>query len=255
MVLVYDGSFGGWLTTVFEVYERKLKGVQIYKDGTQQSDIFLPTLHVNTDTLKAKRVWNGLSARLSRQGMDRVFYAFLSEVPGMENILLQFAEYAFSSRENIEENHGHPTVLTITQTAKKVGREKHRMEAFVRFQLLKDGLFYSGIEPDFNVLPLIMPHFKRRYADQDWLIYDIKRKYGIHSSKDTGESHEVHIQWLEGQKMGTASKDIFQPEEELYQLLWKDYFKSTGIPARRNMKLHIQHVPRRYWKYLTEKAG
>lgn len=25
------------------------------------------------------------------------------------------------------------------------------------------------------------------------------------------------------------------------------------IDARKNLKLHIQHVPRRYWKYLIEK--
>ncbi|MEO6759204.1 MAG: DUF4130 domain-containing protein, partial [Saprospiraceae bacterium] len=25
------------------------------------------------------------------------------------------------------------------------------------------------------------------------------------------------------------------------------------IPERRNLKLHLQHVPKRYWKYLTEK--
>ncbi|WP_317126561.1 DUF4130 domain-containing protein [Chryseobacterium nematophagum] len=25
------------------------------------------------------------------------------------------------------------------------------------------------------------------------------------------------------------------------------------IIERKNLKLHIQHVPRRYWKYLTEK--
>jgi hypothetical protein len=38
---------------------------------------------------------------------------------------------------------------------KQVGREKHRMEAFVRFKKAKDGLFLSLVKPDFNVLPII----------------------------------------------------------------------------------------------------
>ncbi|RZL34744.1 MAG: DUF4130 domain-containing protein, partial [Pedobacter sp.] len=42
-------------------------------------------------------------------------------------------------------------------------------------------------------------------------------------------------------------------KEELYTHLWKDYFKSTNIESRKNTKLHVQHVPKRYWKYLTEK--
>jgi hypothetical protein len=27
----------------------------------------------------------------------------------------------------------------------------------------------------------------------------------------------------------------------------------TNIKERKNDKLHVQHVPKRYWKYLTEK--
>ena len=36
----------------------------------------------------------------------------------------------------------------------------------------KEGLFISLVRPDFNVLPLIQRHFKARYQDQEWLIYD-----------------------------------------------------------------------------------
>ena len=49
------------------------------------------------------------------------------------------------------------------------------MEAFVRFQCTKDQLYYAIIQPDYNVLPLISKHFEKRYADQRWLIYDIRR--------------------------------------------------------------------------------
>ncbi|MGK4566274.1 DUF4130 domain-containing protein [Flavobacterium sp. 3HN19-14] len=48
-------------------------------------------------------------------------------------------------------------------------------------------------------------------------------------------------------------ENTLRDKEGLYALLWNDYFKSTNIPARKNMKLHLQHVPKRYWKYLTEK--
>jgi hypothetical protein len=30
-------------------------------------------------------------------------------------------------------------------------------------------------------------------------------------------------------------------------------FHKNQYCGEKNMKLHIQHVPRRYWKYLTEK--
>jgi probable DNA metabolism protein len=250
--LVYDGSFPGLLTCIFEVYERKLEDVSIYKT-LQQQDAFSTVLYVETDKTRAGRVWKGLKGKLSREGLEQVYYCFLSEINGIERSLLDLARYSFASAQNIEADFGHPAVLTVAQTARKVWREKHRMEAFVRFQLTRDGIYYSGIEPDHNVLPLILPHFKSRYADQDWLIYDIKRRYGIYYDKNLSEVKEITLEWTESTGELAPESCIFEPEEAQYQQLWKDYFKHTGIPERRNMKLHIQHVPRRYWKYLTEK--
>ena len=43
-------------------------------------------------------------------------------------------------------------------------------------------------------------------------------------------------------------------EEVLYDQLWKDYFRSVNIEARKNAKLHIQYVPKRYWRYMNEKT-
>jgi len=42
-------------------------------------------------------------------------------------------------------------------------------------------------------------------------------------------------------------------DELLYDQLWKDYFCAINIEARRNIKLHIQYVPKRYWRYMNEK--
>jgi probable DNA metabolism protein len=130
-----------------------------------------------------------------------------------------------------------------------VEREKHRMEAFVRFQLTRDNLFYAIVQPDFNVLPLIQSHFKSRYADQRWMIYDIQRKYGIYY--DLAEVTEVQIMFSDLKTTDPAS--IYDEKETMYQELWKQYFSSVNIKARKNTKLHIQHMPKRYWKHLTEK--
>jgi len=251
--LIYDGTFEGLLTAVFEVYEHKWAEAIIYKQVHVQKDAFSEQYSVITDTEKSARVWRGLGKKISDSACYQLYCCYLSELVGVENLILQYMRDAFASAQNIEENFGSNTILQVAQIARKVGREKHRMEAFVRFRLLKDGIFYAGIEPDFNVLPIITKHFKSRYADQSWLIYDIKRRYGIHYDHYTSRVNTVEVEWKEGVAANNVAKDAFEPNEELYQLLWKDYFKHTSIPARRNMKLHIRHVPRRYWKYLIEK--
>ena len=89
----------------------------------------------------------------------------------------------FQGYSDIINDFGDSKVLYFHQTLKKVQREGHRMKAFVRFSKSNDGLFFSLIAPDFNVLPLIVSFFKNRYADQVWLLYDVKRTYGFYYDK------------------------------------------------------------------------
>ena len=251
VTVVYDGTFEGWLTVVFEVYEYKFTSVNITTKERFQANVFNKHHESYYDHKKSERVWKGLSEKISATALSQVYRAFLSEENGIEHVLLQYAQYAFSSKQSIESDYSNPAVLAVVQTAKKVYREKHRMEAFIRFQLTADGLFYAICQPDFNVLPLIEKHFKSRYADQQWLIYDTKRKYGIYY--DLYKVETVALSFDPATENGKNIELILDEKEVLYQQLWQQYFKSVNIQARKNLKLHIQHMPKRYWKYLPEK--
>jgi probable DNA metabolism protein len=250
-LVVYDGTFEGFLTAVFHIYGYKFTDVHFASEGNYQKNIFDKAYEVTTDEAKAARVWKGLEQKLSETALEQLYKTFLCEKKDIENMLLAYIQYAFTSNASIEQDYSHPAVLAVTQTAKTVYREKHRMEAFIRFQLTGDGLYYAVIEPDFNVLPLLKKHFYDRYADQCWLIYDVKRKYGLYYDKE--QVVTVAMTFTEENASGKDIRNVYDTGEELYQKLWKQYFNSVNISARKNMKLHIQHMPRRYWKYLTEK--
>lgn len=245
--VVYDGSFHGFLTAVFEVYEYKIADAHIIHADAHQTSVFGQAHIVETNETKAERIIKGLQLRLTPHGVGDVYRAFLSDIKQSEQHLFQYLRKVFSSEKVFECNLADENILAVTNAARKVRKEKHRMEAFVRFELTKDQLYYSIIQPDHNVLPLIGRHFKERYADQRWLIYDAKRKYGIYY--DLSDVTEVQINF----NTGEALKDIYDESELLYQQLWQTYFQSVNIAARKNLKLHIQHTPKRYWKYLTEK--
>ncbi|RYY09331.1 MAG: DNA metabolism protein [Chitinophagaceae bacterium] len=247
--LVYDGSFKGWLTAIFEVYEYKFRDPGIQSLVNYQEELLHQKHMVITDETKSARVWKGLSEKISKAAQRRLYHSFLSEEKNIENVMLQFVQYAMKSATNIEHDFGNSSVLKIQQQAKMVHREKHRMEAFVRFQLTGDQLFYAIIQPDFNVLPLIEKHFRERYADQRWLIYDTRRRYGIYY--DLTDVTEVNIDFSE--QPVVEGHSVYDEKEPVYQQLWQHYFDSINIKARKNTRLHIQHMPKRYWKYLTEK--
>ncbi len=246
---VFDTSMEGLLTAIFEYYERKPSSVILVRESNYQPAVFEEALMIASDKAKAERVWKGLMRKLSSGWLQRFYYAYLSGLPKYDQHLFDFACYIFNGGD--ENNYGNPDVLAIAQADRKVHREKHRMEAFIRFQKTGDGLYFANITPDFNVLPVIIPHFRNRYADQPWIIYDLKRNYGIHYDLQT--VREVTVDFVS--EAAVVPPELSDATEGLYALLWKDYFKNTNIPARRNMKLHLQHVPRRYWKYLTEKQS
>lgn len=250
-ILLYDGTFDGFLTCVFRVYEQKMDPVEIGKTSRAQASLFGNTETILTQSKLADRVWKGITQKTSSNGSLRLYYAFLSEQPLVENLLLNYIQYLLKSDFRIDSDFGNPIVLKVTQIAKSVGREKHRMEAFVRFKLTKDGIYFANIEPDFDVLPLISKHFEQRYADQKWIIYDLKRHYGLYYDLEKVEI--IQLTLPEDFDVTKTSADYFAPEEMEFQTLWQDYFESTNIKSRKNMRLHIQHVPKRYWKYLSEK--
>ncbi|MGV3657819.1 MAG: TIGR03915 family putative DNA repair protein [Chitinophagaceae bacterium] len=250
--IIYDGSFDSLLCAVFDVYEYKFTEVHICTTEHFKGNIFEKVHHANKNDAHANRVLRGLEKKLSLEAVQQLYRAFLSETEGMENVLLQYMQYVFGNTGSVEKDYSHPAIITIVQTAKKVWREKHRMEAFVRFQKTGDDLYYAIIEPDYNVLPLIAHHFQSRYADQRWLIYDTKRKMGLYYNLQTVE--EVTLQFSEEVQHGKEIAAVYDAEESVYQQLWQQYFKSVNIAARKNTKLHLQHMPRRYWRNLTEKA-
>lgn len=250
-ILSYDSTFEGFLTAVFEIFEFKYQQPKIIKKDDSQQNIFATPIEIVTDVTKSDRVIKKLTDQLQNDGVRTLIYAFLSEKVGVEDLLFKVINYAVANKnQNVMKDFSNDAVLQVSQLTKSVGREKHRMEAFIRFELLKDGIYFAKIDPDFDVLTLIMNHFKNRYQDQKWLIYDLRRKYGVFYDLKNVEIVSLD---LDLKLIDDKSSSVFSDSEIEYQKLWWEYFDHTNIKERKNTKLHLQHVPKRYWKYLTEK--
>lgn len=221
--------------------------------ATYQPGLLDTVVTIVSDQQKAERVWKGLLGRIGKEARHEFSTVFFSESDEAYQQMFHYARYIFDHEGRRELDYGNPHVMAINGFARQVSRERHRMKAFVRFKKSASGLFFAVIAPDFNVLPLIVKHFADRYRDQHWLIFDKRRNYGIYYDLQSVE--EVKISLAEGSTRGIVLPSEVLPDEKdpLYTSLWQDYFKSTNIKERANLKLHIQHVPKRYWKYLPEK--
>jgi probable DNA metabolism protein len=253
-IWIYDKTFEGFLTLVFDCYEMKIFPDKILGQADDQRCLFSGDYMVVSDEEKAKRVWKGLHKKLSRTGCQLLYHAFLSEIDGIELVILDYIREVFASPVSIELNFGNKYVLEMSKISKKVGREAQRVLMFVRFQRTSDEIYYASYDPKYNVLPLVINHFEKRFADQQWVIYDTRRNFGFYY--DLENTVEVRFATSTVDKVtGRIDKNIMDKDEQLFQELWKAYFKAMCIKERINPRLHMQLLPKRFWKYLTEKQG
>ena len=220
MIYIFDETLEGLLTAVFEWFERKPGDVILKVQKEYQPAIFEASFTIINTREKADRVWKALNKKLDKVWMRKVYCTYLSGMPEYYNSLFHFICYVFIHPAGAEKDYGNKHVLAISQINRKVEREKHRMEAFIRFQHTEDDIFYCGIDPDYNVLPLIVNHFKNRYADQKWIIYDLKRRYGLYY--DLYKVEEISIEAPLASLKQPAS-NLLNEKEQLYANLLGQY--------------------------------
>lgn len=252
ILFIYDKTFEGLLSCVFFAYEQKKFPDMILSESGQKPLFVDEQYYVNTEKEKSLRVWKALEKKLSTFAQNMMLSVWLSELPETEMLLFRYIRKNMDHPKGIEMNFGDDDVLRIKDIAQKVATDARKLIQFVRFQETADGIYFAPVTPRYNVLSLIIPHFKSRYANQPWIIYDTNRNIGVYY--DTHSVTEVSFSQkdLSELKLGKLSDEKLSEEEALFQKMWKEYFKSITIKERINLKLQRQHMPQRYWKYLTE---
>ena len=241
---LYDGSFEGLLTAVWEAYYSKDDPRGIIWDGQNQPNLLTASRLIYTDHEKADKVYRAVEEKISDQALRRIFYIYLSETTESGIIILNYLREGFRLGAAVDDFHANPAVLEAERLYNKVAMEKHRFAGLVRFRLLESGVFYSQIEPDHNIAALIAPHFAQRMPSELWILHDIKRGIAVFYNK---------VEWTV-RNLEDPEDIILKEEEVLYQSMWKAYYKHLSIESRRNPRLKKRMMPVRYWKNLIERG-
>ena len=133
-----------------------------------------------------------------------------------------------------------PDVHALRHMAKTIGREVHKMHAFVRFREVatSDGSwFVAWFEPAHDIVELAAPFFVGRFAAMRWSILTPDRC--AHWDGKT-------LTFSPGVDRSAA------PAEDAKEELWRSYYGSIFNPARVKTGAMVNEMPRRYWKNLPE---
>ena len=264
IVYLFDNTLDGLLSAVFDSFFLHQQPEFLLAEG-EQLPLFADEPHrVVTDSEKAERVWKGLEKNLSKDGLHMITISWLSEERVLNQSLFNFICKVFRLKvKNLEQNASDPDVLEVRNTCRRVLHEQLRMKQFIRFQKAKDGTYLAVVSPDHNVLPLITDHFADRFNDQPWLIYDARRHYGYYYGASPDPSNRwgdvVRVTFEDEAAVpfdltnGKLDNDVLSENDKLFQDLWRTYFKAICIKERLNPRKQLSDMPRRYWKYMTEK--
>ncbi|MDJ0915303.1 MAG: putative DNA modification/repair radical SAM protein [Desulfobacterales bacterium] len=247
LVYVIDATFEALLTAIFEAYFRKQPPDAIASKVSDQPGLFDRRIEIPTDPTKSDRVWKGLKSHLGADRRQMLYDAYLSGSSGVATAIFRYVQASIPLTKHGKSVAHIASHLEIEKLSHKVRREAHRMKGFIRFQQVKDNRYLALIEPQYDVLPLIRRHFELRFANQAWIIYDTHRNYGFYFDRQKTSELRLDIDELK------AYGKVPISEEHFSQTLWQRYYAAVNIPHRNNPKLHLRQLPRRYWRYLTEK--
>lgn len=256
---IYDGTFEGLLTVFSIVFLHNIMIETISDQDSFQPNLFTEAVAITTDSMIAARFFKQLAAKFTKPILTDIGYCFLSEQKGIEKELLDYIRMLLTYGEKISRQFSNPIVMGIRQTSDRVGHEIHRMHGFIRFRKLKSQIYYAPIEPDYNIVQFLAPHFKARFADQQWIIHDVKRQSGLFYNGRTCTflsrlEMNPGISGACQANMFSPSSQTFDPEEGDYQTLWGEYFQKIAIVERENRKVQRQRMPARYWRHLVERV-
>ncbi|HEX2946936.1 MAG TPA: TIGR03915 family putative DNA repair protein [Clostridia bacterium] len=243
LVYVYDGSFEGILTSVFEAFSRKEAPDAIVSEQGLQQDLTASYVFVTADQEKSDRVYASIWKNISEDALKNVYHTFLSEDPEAGTLIYRYLKLGWKMGSSVDMHLSDDTVFKIMDINRRVGFEVHRLMGFVRFRQVEGELYYSSISPDHNVVELLAPHFAERLSDQNWIIHDVKREIAaLYNTKE----------WIMTEFTADEIPRATE-EEKRYSGLWREFFKTLEIKSRSNPKLQRQLMPRRYWEHLCEK--
>lgn len=239
----YDGSFDGLLCCVFESYEKKEVPADILLPDSSQPLLF-ESKEIVTDPEKANRVLVSIPLKMGNDALDFIRRAFLTCLSRKELYILLFLRKGYRHGPSVMRMLADETVNTLFKAVKHLDNESHLLKGFVRFSIFNHVLT-AAIEPKNYVLPLMAQHFCERYREERFLIYD--RTHGMALVYQPYQAAVIPLEELE----------LPEPDEQeqSYRELWRLFYNTIEIQGRHNPKCRMNHMPKRYWKYMTEFTG
>ena len=248
-----DGIFSG----IYDAWASRLGhgNVGLRISGMENLELFAEYRTAITDAEKARKVADTIRCRMGETCYEYVYQAALADDGGKADDIYRVLVMGLSkytdpyTAHHLMDKLQDPYVERVFRLSQRVGREAARYIEFVRFRELENGVLFSEIEAEGQILPLIGDHFSDRFPNEHFMICDHHRgDCLIHMS---GRPWFI---WKSAAEELTADLKLSHTEQEIQQL-WRTFCRSISIRERENGRLQMQFWPLKYRKWMTEGTG
>lgn len=247
-IYLYDGTFEGLLTIVFDCYISKQIPTKIVPENNYIFNIFDKTKTFSTNHEKSDRIFHGISKNISFDALYDAYYAYLCDnsahiCKNKELEIVKFILDGFIIGSNITNMLSIDHVLHVMKLRKNMLGEAHRLKGLTRLQEIGQNLYYASIHPDNNVIENLGHFFIKRFPNQNLILHDKNREIVL-----LYNTKEYNIMPVSGHDINP----VITENEKQFQSLWKTFFKTIAIKERTNPRCQMQFMPKKYWQDLIE---
>lgn len=256
IILVCDGTIDGIFTAIFDgfVIRNKRYGQrgEYYRDNIQicvepdyNEELFAEYIPIDTDYEKSFKTAASIRKKLGEEVYMLVIRALCHYETDRATIVFGFLVRGFKAGSRVLEMLGDKYVICAMELSRKALNEAHLFKGFLRFKDI-DSTLYGIISPKCDVIPLIGDHFDERYPNENWIIYDKKRKKAA--------IHKKYRQWIitaNNEINGEYLEEIYEKADD-YTHMWKTFYEALYTKERKNEKCQNNLIPKWYRKNMTE---
>lgn len=247
-VFTCKDNFGAMMTCVYEAWASRLGhgNLRLQLEPVFQEEMFCTYVHVEEDEQKAEKVMRAVRRKISFLAYRQILFASMSCEPDRLDAIYRYLVLGFAVGSGVTEMLSRPEVVWILELSRKAENEAAHFREFARFTLAGGRAYVAHIEPKCNITALIAEHFSDRMPSEHWMIIDDNRRIAAVHPKD----QPFYMTRLAKEEFLLLKET--EEREDIYIDLWKEFFRSIGIEARRNWRCQRNLLPLWCRKHMTE---
>ena len=246
LMLRCEDSLEGIFTAIYDAFVYKNQMEQPYTDsisiavGEGCMSLFAKEIAVVTEAYKVERTVYSIQTRLGYSVYDTLLRALCHFDEERATIVLGYLIRAFAKGHDISDYLADPYVMRVMELSRKVENERQKFYGFLRFRDT-GSVLVAQVEPKCNLVPLMAEHFTDRFPNENFIIYDEKRRLAA-----------VHEAFHSCVLTAGIELELDQYGGDAFEVLWKQYVSSMEITQRHNEKCQNTMMPKWYRKYMFE---